>query len=124
MKKAACPFCRVDREVILASQLSFSIYDKFPVSPGHVLVIPRRHVEDCFDLSRAEVEDLWEMVANVRQLLNDKYNPGGFNVGFNSGTEAGQTIPHAHIHIIPRYRGDVEDPAGGIRNVIPGRGKY
>jgi len=94
------------------------------VNPGHVLVISKQHVSDYFDLSDDEVAGLWKMVAEMKSFLQEKFKPHGFNVGFNVGREAGQTIDHVHIHIIPRYAGDMEDPTGGVRHVIPERGKY
>lgn len=124
MTKENCPFCNVDRDRILESEHCFAIYDKYPVNSGHVLVISRRHVEDYFDLNEEEVAGLWEMVAELRLFLEDEFHPQGFNVGFNVGEEAGQTIDHVHIHIIPRYTGDMDDPTGGVRHVIPGKGRY
>ena len=124
MHSKVCPFCEIDRESILDSELCFSIYDKYPVNKGHILVIPKRHVGDYFQLQHDEVDSLWEMVQKAKVFLENKFNPQGFNVGFNVGHEAGQTIDHVHIHIIPRYTGDMEDPTGGVRHVIPEKGKY
>ena len=124
MKTKDCPFCEIDREVILSSDLCLAIYDKYPVNKGHVLVIPKRHVKDYFDLEQNERDSLWKLVNEVKEILDSKFHPQGFNVGFNVGTNAGQTIDHVHIHIIPRYKGDMDDPTGGVRNVIPERGKY
>ena len=108
----------------MSSDLCFAVYDKFPVSVGHVLVIPKRHVRDYFELDIKEVSSLWGMVIQVKTIIDSKYNPQGYNIGFNVGESAGQTINHVHIHVIPRYKGDMDDPAGGVRHVIPGRGKY
>lgn len=108
----------------MESDLCLAFYDKYPVNTGHVLVVSRRHIEDYFELGKDELEDMWKMVSEVRDFLKEKFDPGGFNVGFNSGAEAGQTIDHVHIHIIPRYRGDMKDPTGGVRHVIPEKGKY
>lgn len=119
-----CPFCYPDREVLLSNERSICFYDKFPVSNGHLLIVPKRHVPDYFDLSEAEKNDIWQLVEQAKSFLEEKHKPDGFNIGFNSGTAAGQTVFHVHIHIIPRYSGDVEDPTGGVRNVIPGKGKY
>jgi len=124
MKNNSCPFCNPDREVIGESELCFAIYDKYPVNPGHVLVVSKRHAEDYFDLNEEEVTCMWEMVASMRSFLEEEFSPQGFNVGFNVGEEAGQTIAHVHVHIIPRYTGDMNDPTGGVRHVIPERGKY
>ena len=119
-----CPFCNIDREVLASSDLCLAFYDKYPVNRGHVLVIPRRHVGDYFELLEAEIEDAWRLVREVKSLLESEFHPAGFNVGFNVGFAAGQTVDHVHIHIIPRYEGDMEDPTGGVRHVIPGKGKY
>ena len=119
-----CPFCNIDREIILDSDLCFAVNDKFPVNVGHILVIPKRHVKDYFELNKNEVASLWEMVSRAKTLIDLKYNPQGYNVGFNVGESAGQTISHVHIHVIPRYKGDMEDPTGGVRHVIPVKGKY
>jgi diadenosine tetraphosphate (Ap4A) HIT family hydrolase len=119
-----CPFCNIDREIIMSSDLCFAVYDKFPVSAGHVLVIPKRHVRDYFELDIKELASLWEMVTQVKTIIDSKYKPQGYNIGFNVGESAGQTVNHVHIHVIPRYRGDMEDPAGGVRHVIPGKVKY
>lgn len=120
-----CPFCQlVDRKCVLKSELSFAILDAYPVGPGHLLVIPRHHVSDFFDLLENEIEDLMRLLWRAKQHLAKEYHPDGFNVGINVATAAGQTIPHAHIHLIPRYSGDVEDPTGGVRGVIPWKSKY
>lgn len=119
-----CPFCHPDREIILKGVYCYAIYDMFPVNRGHILVITDRHVGDYFAMEQDEIEDLWETVRKARDLLEEKYSPQGFNVGFNVGEPAGQTIDHVHIHVIPRYSGDMEDPTGGVRHVIPERGKY
>jgi len=119
-----CIFCNTDIEIISSTVLSFAIYDKFPVSSGHVLIIPKNHVSDYFQLSNKEKADLWLLVEEIKIILDNKFNPDGYNIGFNLGQSAGQTISHVHIHVIPRYIGDVDDPTGGVRNVIPGKGKY
>ena len=124
--KSACPFCNLEsqRELILESLTAYSIYDNFPVSDGHALVIPKRHCTDYFELTNEEQSECWSMVNTVKQILMQKYNPDGFNVGINVNKEAGQTIPHVHIHLIPRYKGDVKDPSGGVRGVIPEKRNY
>lgn len=98
--------------------------DAHPLSPGHTLIIPRRHVRSVFELSTDEYEDVWRLVRRVRELLSRRYEPAGMTVGCNDGEAAGQTVEHAHVHVIPRYRGDVEDPRGGIRWVIPHQAPY
>lgn len=124
--KSACPFCNLDtqRELIVESPTTYSVYDRFPVSNGHALIIPKRHCADYFELTLEEQSDCWSSVNTVKQILVQKYNPDGFNVGINVNKEAGQTIPHVHIHLIPRYKGDVKDPEGGVRGVIPEKRIY
>ena len=106
----------------LASCLAF--LDKFPVSRGHTLVIPKRKVSNYFELSFKEQSACWFLVNLIKNDLQKEFNPNGFNIGININEDAGQTIPHAHIHIIPRYSGDVENPSGGVRGVIPEKKEY
>ena len=121
-----CPFCRAesDRTIIASSALSLAFYDGFPVSPGHVLIIPKRHVSSFFGLSREEQIDLLDLVNKVKLFIEDTYHPDGYNIGINVGEAAGQSIFHVHIHVIPRYQGDVPNPRGGIRGVIPSKKNY
>ena len=109
---APSPFLEVpEAEWLCASALAFAIYDQFPVSPGHVLVITRRVVPTYFDCTAEEQAALMELVGEVKRLLDQrKPKPNGYNVGFNSGTAAGQTVPHVHVHVIPRYAGDMPVP--------------
>jgi len=113
-------------EWVCANERCFAIYDKFPVSRGHVLVITRRVVPTYFDCTGAEQAAVMELVAEVKRLLDERLDPkpDGYNVGFNSGAAAGQTVPHVHVHVIPRYSGDMPDPRGGVRHVIPEKGNY
>jgi diadenosine tetraphosphate (Ap4A) HIT family hydrolase len=120
-----CPFCLMaEARIVFSNHLAFAVEDAFPVSPGHMLVIPRRHVTDFFDLTLEELEAVYGLLHAARQRMNTTLRPDGLSVGVNVGGAAGQTIPHAHIHLIPRFIGDVADPAGGVRNVIPGKGRY
>ncbi|MFZ5810000.1 MAG: HIT domain-containing protein [Chloroflexota bacterium] len=121
-----CPFCAPDaeRELLTESATAYAILDKYPVSTGHALVIPKKHVPDYFELSSHSKTALWLMTDRLKMLLTERYHPDGFNVGINIGQAAGQTVPHVHIHLIPRYAGDVENPRGGVRHVIPGKGEY
>lgn len=119
----ACPFCRPD-EAILRNALAYVRPDKFPVTRGHVLVIPYRHVADYFDTTKAEREAILSLLDEAKAWLDRKRAPAGYNVGVNVGAAAGQTIMHLHVHLIPRYRGDVADPRGGVRGVIPARQSY
>lgn len=119
------PFLDVPRDQWLAENRSaFAIFDAFPVTEGHALVIPHRRIATWWEASPDEQRDLLELVAVVKDLLDERHAPDGYNVGFNAGPAAGQTVDHLHVHVIPRYDGDVPDPRGGIRHVIPGKGNY
>jgi len=121
----ACPFCSVSADAVRASSVyAVAFFDRFPVSPCHTLVIPRRHVASIYELSDPELGDLWGLVAAVRRQLSAATDAIGFNIGVNDGIAAGQTVVHAHIHVIPRREGDVDDPRGGIRWVIPEKARY
>jgi len=121
-----CPFCNPDskRELIVESATAFAIFDKFPVNRGHALIIPKRHCADYFELTFKEQAACVFMLNKVKELVSATFNPDGFNVGINVGEHSGQTINHVHIHLIPRYKGDVEDPRGGVRGVIMDKQKY
>lgn len=125
-KKEISPFfdSNEEREVLFENATAFSFYDKFPVNKGHALVVPKRVVANYFDLTTNEQTACWLMINKVKEELQDKFNPDGFNIGININESAGQTISHVHIHIIPRYRGDVEQPRGGVRGVIPSKKEY
>ena len=117
-----CPFCHLPENwVWLTSASCVAFFDGYPVAKGHALVIPRRHVASLFDLSAEEFAEAWSLVSQVRAALVERVHPDAFNVGWNDGPVAGQTVSHAHIHVIPRKNGDVTDPRGGIRWVIPGK---
>jgi len=128
MREKECIFCKLlinsPHKIIKQNNTFFAIYDEFPVSDGHVLLIPKRHVESFFDITKDEQDDFFELIKNVKEIVDRKFNPDGYNIGINEGRAAGRTIDHLHIHLIPRYKGDVEDPVGGVRNVIPGKGDY
>jgi diadenosine tetraphosphate (Ap4A) HIT family hydrolase len=119
-----CIFCLVDRAILVETKLSMAFFDAFPVSKGHSLVVPKPHVPTIWELSAEEYVDLFNLIREVRDLMQDRFEPQGMNVGVNCGQAAGQTVFHAHIHLIPRYSGDVPNPRGGIRNIIPGKGTY
>ncbi len=112
------------RQTLLETATAFAIWDGYPVSPGHALVIPKRLVSDYFQLSWKEQLACWIIVNRLKIFIEATYSPTGFNVGLNSGVSAGQTVFHAHIHVIPRYDGDVEAPRGGVRGVVPGKRDY
>jgi diadenosine tetraphosphate (Ap4A) HIT family hydrolase len=123
---SSCLFCSIPQERIVAENgLAYAIHDGFPVTPRHTLVIPRRHVADFFGLYQEELVACNALLYEMRTIIlrSDK-SVEGFNVGMNCGTVAGQTIFHCHLHLIPRRKGDVENPRGGIRHVIPGKGFY
>ena len=109
---------------MIEGKYGFAAWDRHPASDGHFLVIPYRHVPDYFDINDEECEELWRLVAEGKKLADEKHNPDGYNVGINVGKWAGQSIPHLHIHVIPRYKGDVENPKGGVRGVIPNNKLY
>lgn len=125
LSETNCPFCGVDPERIITSDLEvLAFHDGYPVTEGHTLVVPRRHVTTLFELPPDEQANIWLFVSRVRDFLAAKLNVENFNVGVNDGQLAGQTVPHAHIHIIPRREGDVPDPRGGVRWVIPRKAAY
>ena len=118
-----CIFCKM-KDYILENELAYAIYDKYPVGKGHMLFIPKRHVKDFFDITKEEREAIFDLRDEGKKLLDEKYSPDSYNVGINCGEHAGQTIMHVHVHLIPRYIGDMKDPTGGVRGVIPEKMKY
>lgn len=122
--KTNCPFCNLDRDPLAKNDLAFAIPDKYPVSPGHTLIISRRHVDDYFDLNDKEKQACWNLVDEMKEKLETEHSPGGWNIGINTGSVAGQTVFHVHIHLIPRFKGDVENPRGGVRHSVKGKGYY
>ena len=125
MTAPECLFCDLAKDRIwFETEIAWAVPDHYPLSQGHTLVIPRRHVASIYELAPKEVSELWKLAGEVRSRLSHRLQPDGFNVGLNDGAAAGQTIGHAHIHVIPRFRGDVEDARGGVRWVIPGRAAY
>ena len=121
-----CPFCQriSNGDCSAESDHAIAFADGYPVSPGHTLVVPRDHVSSIYDLTDEQQAAVWALVARVRKQLADERAPSGFNIGLNDGAVAGQTIDHAHVHVIPRHEGDVSDPRGGVRWVIPDRARY
>lgn len=120
-----CPFCTLPPERILVrNEYGGVLRDLYPVSPGHTLVVPRRHVGSFFDLTPEERAGLLALVEGAKGALDAEFRPDAYNLGLNDGPAAGQTVPHCHLHLIPRYGGDVEDARGGVRWVIPGKAKY
>jgi diadenosine tetraphosphate (Ap4A) HIT family hydrolase len=120
-----CPFCDIDPgRVVAHNDAAFAIRDAFPVSEGHTLVLPRRHVADWWAATPQERVAIDALVQGCKEALDEQYAPAGYNIGVNNGTAAGQTVYHLHVHLIPRYDGDTPDPRGGVRHVLPGRGNY
>ena len=121
----SCPFCTLPKSrVIDSSQHGLVIRDGFPISPGHTLIIPRRHTGSFFDLSTEERNDLLALLDGAKAVLEHEHSPDGYNIGINDGAAAGQTVPHLHIHLIPRYNGDSPDPRGGVRWIVPDKADY
>lgn len=121
-----CPFChlREYNEIIAENKLAMAFIDIYPVSEGHCLIITKRHFSDAFDITIEENQAIFELTGIVKEILDKRYSPDGYNIGINVGEAAGQTIPHCHFHVIPRYNGDMKNPRGGVRHVIPDKGKY
>ena len=120
-----CPFCTLPHDRIIDSnEMGFVIRDGFPISPGHTLIIPKRHVGSFFEISLEERDDLLDLLDQAQKVLDTELNPDGFNIGINDGPSAGQTVPHLHIHLIPRFKWDQGDPRGGVRWIIPEKAKY
>ena len=120
-----CPFCTLPPDRIIDSNdLALVIRDGYPVSPGHTLVIPKRHNGSWFEITPEEQSAMLDLLGRAKAVLGEEFKPDGYNIGINDGPTAGQTVPHLHIHLIPRYKGDLEDPRGGVRWIIPGKAKY
>ena len=124
LEKNFCPFCDGNDERIVKNDLAIAIYDTNPASSGHALIIPKRHIAGYFEASREEKIAMLDLIDEMKQVIDQKFMPDAYNVGINVGEIAGQSVPHIHIHIIPRYKGDVDDPRGGVRGVIPNKQKY
>lgn len=125
MDHVTCIFCTPGPDdTILDNEYAYARYDKYPVSPGHLLIIPKRHISSIFHATEEEIAALWKLVRDAKEHLDQKYCPDGYNIGINDGVPAGQTVMHLHIHVIPRYSGDMADPKGGVRGVIPEKQKY
>lgn len=120
-----CIFCHLAPEQIIAENaLCIAIRDGFPVSKGHTLIIPRRHVANYFDLTPEEIAAMQALMQKIKSQIDKDFHPDGYNIGINVNAAAGQTIFHVHMHLIPRYTGDVDNPKGGVRGVIPDKQKY
>lgn len=122
--ESSCPFCdnnQIAWRTVMGTKHFLVILDKFPVNKGHMLIISKRHVIDVFSMNDNEWKDLETVITRIKMILDRTYKPDGYNIGMNCGEAAGQTVPHLHVHLIPRYKGDVENPIGGIRNFMPGK---
>ena len=123
-----CLFCKNLKEkknwIVSESTNFFSVFDENPVNKGHMMIIPKEHIKSFFDLNKERGKELIKFIKRLKNYLDKKFKSEGYNLGINDKEAGGQTIFHFHIHLIPRYKGDVENPIGGIRNVIPGKGDY
>jgi diadenosine tetraphosphate (Ap4A) HIT family hydrolase len=129
MSFPACPFCRIVKKEVKAEVIAefthcFAIKDQYPVSKGHLLIIPYEHTENWFTAAENIQNDMIKMLPSLKAYLDREFHPQGYNIGLNCGEVAGQTVGHLHMHLIPRYLGDMEDPRGGVRGVIPLKQKY
>jgi ATP adenylyltransferase len=122
---ASCPFCDLPEDRVFAQdELAVALWDRYPVCPGHALIIPRRHIPTWFDATEPEQSALLALVNAAKPVIDRRHRPDGYNIGINSGAAAGQTVFHLHIHLIPRFLGDVDNPRGGVRHVIPAKANY
>jgi diadenosine tetraphosphate (Ap4A) HIT family hydrolase len=120
-----CPFCNLDtKRIFLENDQAVAIRDGYPISPGHILIIPKRHVASFFELNEQEEDGVWALLKQARVETLQSQRPDGFNIGINDGIAAGQTVMHLHIHLIPRYSGDQPDPRGGVRWIFPDKADY
>jgi len=125
MKKNGCPFCLIqESQKILENEFAVAFYDKYPVQKGHLLIIPKVHKPTYFDATEEEILAIHDLVRRGKELLDREFNPDGYNIGVNIGEFGGQTVMHLHFHLIPRYKGDIRDPRGGIRKAIPNLVQY
>jgi diadenosine tetraphosphate (Ap4A) HIT family hydrolase len=124
--RVGCVFCHrlSNGDLVVQNDLAAAFLDAYPLSPGHCLIVPRRHEADFLALTVDEQLAIWALMAEVRRYIEADRTPDGYNIGINVGDTAGQTVPHAHLHVIPRYHGDVADPRGGIRLIIPAKARY
>lgn len=120
-----CIFCNIGKERIIAeNQGAYAIYDSFPVSQGHMLIIPKEHFTNYFEANQQTKDELWKLIDECKKIVDKNFNPDGYNIGINCGEAARQTVMHLHIHLIPRYKGDMDNPRGGVRGVIPHKRIY
>ncbi len=123
----SCIFCELysrQDEILYENKTFWTKFDINPVTNGHALAISKRHVLSFFDLNEIDLSDLLDVLQNTKRKIEEKFHPDAYNIGINDGESAGRTVHHLHIHLIPRYKGDIENPVGGVRNIIPGKGDY
>ena len=122
-----CVFCDEfipKKKPLFENELAFAYFDEFPVNKGHILIVTKKHLATFFDITGDEQKAMLDLLNKCKIYLDKKFSPTGYNVGLNCGSDAGQSVMHVHMHLIPRYSGDVKDPRGGIRGVIPKRKDY
>jgi diadenosine tetraphosphate (Ap4A) HIT family hydrolase len=121
-----CPLCAAaaQTDLLAANDHAVAFFDRYPVSPGHTLITARRHVANLFELSLDEQRAVWDLLPPVKKVIESQHSPDAYNIGVNVGSAAGQTVAHVHVHVIPRYEGDADDPRGGVRWVLPARADY
>jgi diadenosine tetraphosphate (Ap4A) HIT family hydrolase len=125
MSSLNCPFCQLNnQQIIFQDELVISFRDGFPISPGHTLIIPKRHTPSFFELTELEHKSLLYALHIMKKKLDQDFTPDGYNIGINDGLAAGQTVMHLHVHLIPRYTGDCTDPRGGVRWIFPEKAVY
>jgi diadenosine tetraphosphate (Ap4A) HIT family hydrolase len=125
MEPLKCPFCNPSEDDIVAkNELCYARWDRYPVSRGHLLIMPFRHTLDLFSMTTEEKQTLLALIDECKAVIEENFTPDGYNIGFNVGEAAGQTVLHCHCHLIPRYFGDVKEPRGGVRGVVPGKWGY
>jgi diadenosine tetraphosphate (Ap4A) HIT family hydrolase len=125
MNTLPCPFCTLPQlRIIARNELAVVVRDGFPVSPGHTLIIPHRHIGSFFDLTDEERTAMLILLDSAKTRLETEFHPDAYNIGINDGPAAGQTVAHLHIHLIPRYLGDIGEPRGGVRWVLPDKAQY
>lgn len=121
-----CFFCTSinNKDYTLENDLAIARFDDFPVNPGHLEIIPKRHIKDWWETTQEEKLAIFELLEDAKKLIDEKYHPDAYNIGMNLGEDAGQSIMHLHVHLIPRYKNDVENPRGGVRGIIPNKQNY
>ena len=121
----SCLFCSIPAgQVIIEQPLVWAVRDSYPVSKGHTLIVPRRHVVTFFETTEEERRAMMKLLDEVKAMLDREHKPDGYNIGINNGAAAGQTVMHVHMHLIPRYAGDRADPRGGVRWILPDKAAY